>query len=61
VADPVTRSEAFVVTSANGSSWSAPMMVDPDSSESWFPWIDVAPTARLACSTTTGDPPTPCR
>lgn len=47
VADPVTRSEAFVVTSANGSSWSAPSMVDPDSSESWFPWIDVAPDGTV--------------
>jgi len=47
VDNPVTRSEAFVVTSANGTSWSAPAMVDPDPNESWFPWIDVAPNGTV--------------
>jgi hypothetical protein len=47
VANPVTRSEAFVVTSVNGSTWSAPSMVDPDGNESWFPWIDVAPDGTV--------------
>jgi len=47
VADPVTRSEAFVVTSADGTTWSAPTLVDPDANESWFPWIDVAPDGTV--------------
>jgi hypothetical protein len=47
VDNPVTRSEAFVVTSANGTTWSAPTMVDPDPNESWFPWIDVAPDGTV--------------
>jgi hypothetical protein len=47
VDDPVTRSEAFVVTSPDGMSWSAPALVDPDPNESWFPWIDVAPDGRI--------------
>jgi hypothetical protein len=47
VDDPVTRSEAFVVTSANGTGWSAPSMVDPDPNESWFPWVDVAPDGTV--------------
>jgi len=47
VDNPVTRSEAFVVTSADGTSWSAPSIVDADSNESWFPWIDVAPDGTV--------------
>jgi hypothetical protein len=47
VADPTTRSEAYVVSSADGVTWSAPSMVDPDVNESWFPWIDVAPDGTV--------------
>ncbi|MEJ7629763.1 MAG: sialidase family protein [Nocardioidaceae bacterium] len=47
VRHPVTRSEASVVTSAHGLRWSAPLMVDPDTNESWFPWIDVAPNGTV--------------
>lgn len=47
VANPVTRSEVFVVSSSNGVTWSAPSLVDPDANESWFPWIDVAPDGTV--------------
>lgn len=47
VDNPVTRSEAYVVSSADGVTWSAPSMVDPDPNESWFPWIDVAPNGTV--------------
>jgi len=47
VDNPVTRSEVFAVTSPDGVSWSAPVLVDPDPNESWFPWIDVAPDGTV--------------
>jgi hypothetical protein len=47
VSNPVTRSEVFAVTSPDGVSWSAPVLVDPDPNESWFPWIDVAPDGTV--------------
>ena len=48
VAHPVTRSEAFVIRSGDGGqTWFAPRLVDPDSNESWFPWVDVAPDGTV--------------
>ncbi len=47
VSNPVTRSEAFVVSSPDGAAWSAPSMVDPDANESWFPWIDIGPDGTV--------------
>lgn len=44
---PVTRSEVYVVSSADGQTWSSPSMVDSDANESWFPWIDVAPDGTV--------------
>ncbi len=47
VANPVTKSEVFIVSSPDGITWSAPSMVDPASPESWFPWVDVAPDGTV--------------
>ena len=48
VANPVTHSESFVVSSSNGGqTWSAPAIVNSDANESWFPWIDVAPDGTV--------------
>jgi hypothetical protein len=43
VAEPVTNAKAYIVTSADGVSWSASVAVDTSDTESWFPWVDVAP------------------
>jgi hypothetical protein len=44
VADPVTNSDVFVVSSTNGGqSWSSPSQVDAGAGDQWFPWVDVNP------------------
>ncbi len=45
VAEPVTNSDVFLMTSSNGgSSWSGPTQVDSAAGDQWFPWVDVNPT-----------------
>ncbi len=43
-ANPVTDTNVFVVSSKNGTTWSAPSLVDSGTSDQWFPWVDVNPT-----------------
>ncbi len=44
-ANPVTNTDVFLMTSANGgSSWSGPTQVDSAAGDQWFPWVDVNPT-----------------
>jgi hypothetical protein len=43
VDNPVTNIDVFVVTSTNGTTWSAPSRVDNSRSDQWFPWVDVNP------------------
>jgi hypothetical protein len=44
VAEPVTNSDVFLMTSSNGgASWSGPMQVDSGAGDQWFPWVDVNP------------------
>ncbi|MBA2717264.1 MAG: exo-alpha-sialidase [Propionibacteriales bacterium] len=47
VNNPVTQSEAYIITSKDGKNWSDRTMVDPDGQESWFPWVDVAPDGTV--------------
>lgn len=42
VKHPVSQAEAYIVSSSDGRNWTAPVKVDPDGHESWFPWVDVA-------------------
>ncbi len=41
--NPVTNTNVFVVTSTNGTTWSAPALVDAGTNDQWFPWVDVNP------------------
>jgi hypothetical protein len=44
VDNPVTNSDVFIVTSANGGgSWTSPSQVDTGAGDQWFPWADVNP------------------
>src|SRR6266545_4217295 len=36
IAEPVTNAKAYIVTSADGVTWSAPVAVDTSDTESWF-------------------------
>jgi hypothetical protein len=47
VAQPVTKAKVYIVTSADGARWSAPVTVDTSDTESWFPWVDVAPDGTV--------------
>ena len=45
VAEPVTNSDVFLMTSSSGgSSWSGPILVDSGAGDQWFPWVEVNPT-----------------
>jgi hypothetical protein len=46
VANPATDVRAYVVTSGDGATWSAPSAVS-SGGEAWFPWPDVAPNGSL--------------
>jgi hypothetical protein len=47
-ANPVTNTDVFLMTSANGgTSWSGPMQVDSGAGDQWFPWVDVDPTTGM--------------
>jgi hypothetical protein len=44
-ANPVTNTDVFLVTSANGgATWSGPTQVDASPTDQWFPWVDINPT-----------------
>lgn len=44
VANPVTDSNVYVVTSSDGgATWSPPTAVDSSTTDQWFPWADVNP------------------
>jgi hypothetical protein len=44
-ANPVTNTDVFLVTSANGgATWTAPLQVDSSPTDQWFPWVDINPT-----------------
>jgi hypothetical protein len=44
-ANPVTNTDVFLVTSANGgATWSGPIQVDASPTDQWFPWVDINPT-----------------
>ena len=47
VAQPVTKAKVYIVTSTDGARWSAPVAVDTSDTESWFPWVDVAPDGTV--------------
>jgi hypothetical protein len=47
VAEPVTNAKVYIVASADGVTWSAPVAVDTSDTESWFPWVDVAPDGTV--------------
>jgi hypothetical protein len=42
-ANPVTNANVYLVSSSDGTHWSAPTLVDPSPSDQWFPWVDVNP------------------
>ena len=42
-ANPVTNTDVFVMTSSNGTTWTAPTRVDASVSDQWFPWVEVNP------------------
>ena len=42
-ANPVTNSDVFVMTSSDGTTWTAPTRVDASVSDQWFPWVEVNP------------------
>ena len=45
VAEPITNTDVFLMTSSNGgSSWSGPILVDSGAGDQWFPWVEVNPT-----------------
>ena len=49
VANPVTNTDVFLMTSTNGgASWSGPAAVDASPTDQWFPWVDVNPTNGTA-------------
>jgi hypothetical protein len=44
VANPVTNSDVFVVSSSDrGNTWTSPVRVDNGGGDQWFPWVDVNP------------------
>ena len=45
VANPVTNTDVFLMTSTDGgSTWIGPTSVDSSPTDQWFPWVDVNPT-----------------
>jgi len=47
VADPITNTDVFVMSSANGgATWTAPSLVDAGAGDQWFPWVEVNPVAN---------------
>jgi hypothetical protein len=42
---PVTNTNVYLMTSANGgAAWTGPTLVDASTTDQWFPWADVDPT-----------------
>jgi hypothetical protein len=61
VANPVTNTDVFLMSSGDGgTTWSSPVQVDTSTSDQWFPWLDVNPVdgslGILYHSRRTGDP-----
>jgi hypothetical protein len=42
---PVTNINVYVTTSTNGTTWSAPVLVDAGGGDQWFPWVEVNPVS----------------
>jgi hypothetical protein len=43
VASPITNTNVFLMTSRDGVRWSGPTLVDPSTTDQWFPWVEVNP------------------
>jgi Neuraminidase (sialidase) len=43
VANPVTNTNVYLMTSSDGHTWSGPTLVDRSRTDQWFPWVDVNP------------------